>query len=134
MPEVKAHYTLFISEKSMWQLDIQQNVDADKSTLPVSSLQSIIKRRKEQGAVIKKLRISAARKITPSALAKLKRSVKKYTRTLKKKLVEEMASNGVNVIRQTVINAVMYLYCSYSSKCERTVEGKEITVFHLLLY
>jgi transposase len=74
--------------------------------VPVSSVQSIIKKWKQQGAVSNKPRTGAPRKITPRACSKLVRSVKKNPRTTRKELVEEMASIGVSVTRQTVTNTL----------------------------
>lgn len=74
--------------------------------VPISTVQSIIKKWKHQGSVSNKPRTGAPKKITPRACSKLVRIVKKNPRTTRKELVEEMSSIGVSVTRQTVTNAL----------------------------
>lgn len=107
MPKVKEH-----------SLDVKNNIvreyEAGKGyrklskqfNVPVSSVQSIIKKWKEQGSVTNKPRTGAPKKINLRACSKLVRMVKKNPRTTRKELVEEMSSIGVNVTRQTVTNTL----------------------------
>ena len=66
--------------------------------VPVSSVQSILKKWKEQGSVTKKPRAGAPKKINVCACSKLVKNVKKNLRTTRKELVEEMSSIGDNVV------------------------------------
>lgn len=74
--------------------------------VPISSVQSIIKKWKKQGSVSNKPRTGAPKKITPRACSKLVRLVKKNPRVTRKELVEEISLTGVSVTRQTVANTL----------------------------
>ena len=57
-------------------------------SVPVSSVQSIIKKWKEQSAATNRPRMGSPRKIIPHAIGKLKRRVKIYLRTSRNESVE----------------------------------------------
>lgn len=79
---------------------------SEQFKIPISTIQSIIKKWKEQGSVSNKPRTGAPKKINPRACSKLVRIAKCNPRVTRKELVEEMSSIGVNVTKQTITNVM----------------------------